>query len=121
MVRKIMKNIIIYCKKNSISLTYSYDNWYKAGFAIASVFSYDVGVKYYLKLCELDGVGHHKEKCISMLQYCYRNIRPNGITFGTLIHFAKQKGFVIIKRRSKSKLSATSSLPAEATLPSSEN
>lgn len=121
MVRKIMKYIIIYCKKNGISLTNSYDNWYKAGFAIASVFSYDVGLKYYLKLCELDGVGYHREKCISMLQYCYRNIRPNGITFGTLIHFAKQKGFVIIKRRSKLKLSVTSSPPVAAILPSSEN
>ena len=40
--------------KKDISEIKNYDEWLRVGFAIASTFNYDIGIKYYLKLSKLD-------------------------------------------------------------------
>lgn len=50
--RNVLSSIIKYLSKRNLSITYTYDEWLRVGFAIASTFNYDLGVKYYLALCK---------------------------------------------------------------------
>jgi len=100
--RKIISLIIKYLTRNEISITSSFDEWYRVAIAIASVFSYDVGKKYYLSLCELDKEKHNEYKSINMLEYCYNNRNLNitsAITLGTIVYYAKSKGFITKKEK----------------------
>lgn len=92
--RKTIVRIIKYLKKNRISITNSYEEWYRVAYAIATSFTFDIGERYYLSLCELDGVKHDEIQSKNMLLYCYNNNKGT-ITFNTLIFFAKSKGFII--------------------------
>lgn len=99
------KNIILiikYLKRKNLSITYSYDEWLRVAIAIAVSFSYDLGEKYFLRLCELDGVKYDESESIKLLKYCYNNRNvdlSSGITFGTIVFYAKQKGFKTKKDR----------------------
>jgi len=96
--RNTMRQIIKYLTKRSLSITETHDEWLKVSFAIASTFSYDVGEKYFLSLCRLDQTKHSEEKSINLLKSSYNNRKldvKNGITFATIIFFAKNKGFKI--------------------------
>ncbi len=98
--KKMILLIIKYLKRKNISITSSFDEWFRVAIAIASTFSYDLGEKYYLSLCELDGAKHDELESINILKYCYNNRKldaPSAISFGTLIYYAKQKGFVTKK------------------------
>lgn len=95
--RKIVKLIIKYLERKNVSITSSFEEWFKVAIAIANAFSYDVGEKYYLRLCELDREKHNEAESIEMLKYCYNNRKldfDSRITLGTLIHYAKSKGFI---------------------------
>jgi hypothetical protein len=87
-----MYSIIKFLTKRGRSITESYRNWYQVAFAIANTFTYEIGIKYYLTLCKLDGKNHNETQSISMLNYCYENTDGN-FTFGTLIYFAKEVGY----------------------------
>ena len=93
MIRKIIK----YLTKRNLSITETNDDWVKVSFAVASAFSYDIGEKYFLSLCRLDGKKHNEEKSISLLKSSYnrRSSSANGINFGTIVFFSKSKGFKI--------------------------
>lgn len=95
--RKSMRQIIKYLTKKKLSITSTHDEWLKVSFAIASAFSYDVGEKYFLALCRLDQIKHDEEKSINLLKSSYNNRKLDieAITFGTIIFFAKNKGFKI--------------------------
>lgn len=90
--RKIVGAIIKYLEKNKISITGSYYEWFSVAMAIVTAFNYDVGEKYYLRLCRLDGAKHDEAASISLLRYCYEHSNFD-ITLGTLIYFAQRKGF----------------------------
>ena len=92
--RDTIDKIIKFLKGKKLSITYDYENWYKVALAIANTFTYDLGQKYYLYLCELDGDKHEEYKSIYNLQYCYRNRKLNKVNFATIIYLAEEKGFV---------------------------
>lgn len=97
--RKIVGSIIKYLEKNRLSITGSYDEWFSVAMAIVTAFNYDVGEKYYLRLCRLDGAKHDEAASISMLRYCYEHSNFD-ITLGTLIYFAQRKGYKMTQKGS---------------------
>jgi len=86
-----MSKVIRYLEKRSISITASHDEWMRVAFGIANSFTYDVGQRYFLRLCRLDGVAHNEEGSIRMLEACYYGNR-GGITLGTILHYARERG-----------------------------
>jgi hypothetical protein len=80
-----IQEIIKFLRKRNLSITSTYESWYRVAYAISNTFTYDLGEKYYLQLCRLDGQRHNEEESIAMLQYCYVNSK-RAISFGT-IHF----------------------------------
>ena len=91
--RESIVKIIKYFKKCEISITKTYENWYKVGLAIANTFTYDLGKTYFLDLCRLDGANHDEYKSIWLLEYCYRNRKPNTVNFATILYLAELNGF----------------------------
>jgi len=90
--KKMIIKIIKYLKKNKISITSTYDDWYRVALAIANSFTHDVGEKYFLSLCELDGTKHDEVQSKNILIYCYNNSQGD-IKFKTIVFLAKNKGF----------------------------
>jgi hypothetical protein len=91
--RKTIQSIINYLTKRKISITASYEEWFRVGYAIANTFTYDIGEKYYLKLCRLDGSRHDEIESKNMLLYCYKNSRGD-ISFSTIVYYASNKGYL---------------------------
>ena len=90
--RKIIASIIKYLKKRNLSITYSYDEWLRVGFAIANTFNYDLGLKYFIELSCLDKQKFNKEECVDKLLECY-NKGTGEVTFGTIVDMAQKKGY----------------------------
>lgn len=98
--RKIISLIIKYLKRKETSITSSFDEWLRVALAISSTFSYDLGEKYFLNLCQLDKEKHNELESKDILKYCYNNRNlemSSSISFGTIIFYAKEKGFVTKK------------------------
>jgi hypothetical protein len=87
-----MASIIKYLEKRHISITGNYDRWVRVALAIASTFTYDVGERYFLRLCRLDGVAHDEQGSIHLLKSCYYSSR-DAITCGTIWYYAKETGY----------------------------
>jgi hypothetical protein len=92
--KEMISKIIEYLSTRELSITENYDSWYRVALAIANTFTLDLGIKYFLNLCRIDGINHDEEKCIGLLEYCYRNRRIGQINFSTIVYLAKQKGFL---------------------------
>ncbi|WP_272022525.1 BT4734/BF3469 family protein [Olleya namhaensis] len=95
--RQILNLIIKYLKRKEISITSSFDEWIRVALAISSAFSYDLGEKYFLNLCELDKENHDELESKNVLKYCYNNRKLDSsstISLGTIVFYAKQKGFI---------------------------
>lgn len=91
--RETIDKIIKFLKNRKLSITSTYNDWYRVGLAIANTFTYELGKKYYLYLCELDGISHDEYKSINLLDYCYRNRKIKEVNFSTIIYLAEQQGF----------------------------
>ncbi|GHU15077.1 hypothetical protein FACS1894163_00620 [Spirochaetia bacterium] len=87
--REQIAKFIKYLKKKNLSITNTYEKWYRVAYAIANTFTYDIGEKYFLQLCRLDGTRHDEEKSKEMLQYCYVNSKKS-ISFGTIQFYFKE-------------------------------
>jgi len=92
--RNIIEDIISYLTKKHLSITRSYDDWYRVAFAIADTFTCDIGEKYFLKLSKLDGTGYDEIGSKKLLMDCYDNSRGR-IKFGTLIEKAQGQGYIL--------------------------
>lgn len=90
--RNVVSSIVKYVEKCKISITPNYNDWFCVAMAIVTVFNYDVGERYYLRLCRLDGPKHDENASKSMLQYCYEHSNFD-ITLGTLVYLAQRKGY----------------------------
>ena len=90
--RKTITNIIKYLNRNSLSITWSYQEWYSVARAISKSFTFDVGWAYFLQLSRMDKKKFNENECHNLLINCYENNRDE-ISFGTIIHLAKEKGF----------------------------
>lgn len=90
--RKLMTDIIRHLTNKNKSITHSYDEWCKVAMAIANSFTYDIGIKYFLKLSELDTLKYNAIQCTNFLNNCYET-RNGNVTFGSIIYLANQKGY----------------------------
>lgn len=98
--RKMISLIIRYLNRKELSITSSFDEWLRVALAIASTFSYDLGEKYFLSLCELDKEKHNELESKNILKYCYNNRNleiSSTISLGTIVFYAKEKGFITKK------------------------
>lgn len=84
--------IIRYLSRRGLSITSTYEDWYRVAYAIANAFTYDIGSKLYMRLCELDKGRFDRENSEKMLLYCYENSK-NQISFATIIYLAKLQGY----------------------------
>lgn len=87
-----INSIIKYLSKREKSITYDYTHWYRVAFAIASTFTFDLGERYFLELCRLDGNRHNEEESKHILQYCYLRNRHE-ITLGTIVKYTQELGY----------------------------
>lgn len=92
--KKTVQKIIKFLKKNKLSITENYENWYRIAYAIANSFTHDIGEKYYLQICEQDGGRYDEFQSKHMLLYCYQNSH-GAISFKTLVYMAVKKGYII--------------------------
>ncbi len=90
--RATMQSIIKYLSNRNLSITGDYESWYRVGFALANTFTHNIGEKYFLTLCRLDGSLHDEIASRNMLDYCYRNTRGD-IGFSTIYFLASKLGF----------------------------
>ncbi|MFZ1633903.1 MAG: BT4734/BF3469 family protein, partial [Chitinophagales bacterium] len=85
--------IIKFLGTKQLSITNSYDEWFKVAMAIANTFTYDVGVKYFLKLSSLDSNKYNEIESKNFLVNCYET-RNGSIKFNTIIFLANKKGYM---------------------------
>lgn len=71
--KRAMKDIIIYLTKRRIVITGEYENRYKIAYAIANTFTYDLGLKFYLSLCQIETLKYNQNRETTLLEYCYQN------------------------------------------------
>lgn len=90
--RKLISDIIRYLTNKNLSITYSYTQWCKVAMAIANSFTYDTGLKYFLKLCKLDVSKYNETHCVNFLNNCYET-KNGSVTFASIIHLANEKGY----------------------------
>ena len=96
--RKAIQAIIRFLSKRGLSITNNYEEWYKVAYAIANSFTHDIGEKYYLSLCKLDGLKYNETASKNMLQYCYEN-SSDRIKFNTIIFLATKKDYQMNSQR----------------------
>jgi len=96
--RKIMTDIIRYLSKKKSSITYSYSEWCKVAMAIANTFTYEIGLKYFLKICVLDEDKYNEISCTNFLNNCYET-RKGNINFSSIVYLANQKGYQTKKQK----------------------
>jgi hypothetical protein len=98
--RKQIQCIIKYLEKRDLSITFTYEMWYRVAYSISNTFTYDVGLNYYISLCKLDSEKFNESNCRNMLNYCYENSLGQ-ITFSTILYLAYEKGFKVLLQRSE--------------------
>jgi hypothetical protein len=94
--RYLMHNLIKYLEKRKLSITNSYDDWFRVATAIANTFTYDIGLKYFLRLSKIDTLKYNEITCTNMLISIYENKIPEKINFETIIYLAQKQGYEII-------------------------
>jgi hypothetical protein len=85
--------IIKYLTNKDLSITNTYEDWYRVAIAIANTFTYDIGKKYFIKLSQIDKNKFNENECDNLLLYTYENRRVNEISFKTIEYLASQKGY----------------------------
>ncbi len=90
--RKLMTDIIRYLTNKNKSITYSYAEWCKVAMAITDSFTYDIGLKYFIKLSRLDNTKYNEVDCTNFLLNCYETKNGN-VSFGSIIYLANQRGY----------------------------
>lgn len=96
--RKAIQAIIKYLTKHNLSITYTYDEWYRVAIAISNSFTYEIGEKYFLNLCRIDKDKFNEIDCKNLLIYSYENSN-NEISFKTIEFLATNKGYKIKNQR----------------------
>jgi len=91
--RKTIQSIIKFLIKHNLSITESYEEWYRVAYAIASSFTYDLGEKYFFSLSKLDIDKFNETNCRNMLNYAYSN-SSGKINFSSIIYYANQQGYL---------------------------
>jgi hypothetical protein len=90
--RKIMTDIIRNLTNKKLSITNSYSEWCKVAMAISNTFTYEIGLRYFLKLSNLDTKKYNEIECTNFLNNCYET-RKRNVNFSSIIYLANQKGY----------------------------
>ncbi|SIT08952.1 BT4734/BF3469 family protein [Chryseobacterium gambrini] len=90
--RMLMSNIIKYLSRKKLSITNSYEDWSKVSMALANSFTYDIGLKYFLKLSQLDQEKYNEINATNFLLNAYEN-QKGLINFSSIIFLANQKNY----------------------------
>jgi hypothetical protein len=90
--KRLFARLLKYLQTRKLSITTTYDDWYRVALAIANSFNPDIGKRYFLQLSALDD-NYDEYKCLELLDYCYRHKREGAITFRTIVHMAKTHDF----------------------------
>jgi len=90
--RKLMTDILRFLRNKSLSITYTYEDWCKVAMAISNSFTYDVGLKYFLKLSAMDSEKFNEITCTNFLMNCYET-RKGNLNFSSIVYLANQKGY----------------------------
>lgn len=96
--RKIMSDIIRFLNNKDLSITNKYEEWCKVGMAISNSFTYDIGIKYFLKLSSLDSGKFNEATCTNFLNNCYET-RKGNVNFNSIVYLANQKGYKTKKQK----------------------
>ena len=96
--RYTIASILRFLGKKKLSITNSYEQWYKVAMAISNTFTYEIGEKYFLKLSSLDKTKFNDVNCKNFLLNCYES-RNGAVKFRTIVYFANQKGYITKKQR----------------------
>lgn len=99
--RNTIQAIIKFLIRKNLSVTESYEDWFKVALAIANSFTYEIGEKYFLRLSALDPQKFDVVKCKNMLIHCYHN-RRGKVNFSTIIFLARTQGYQKNKRKESS-------------------
>ncbi|HEY5535533.1 MAG TPA: BT4734/BF3469 family protein [Ignavibacteria bacterium] len=90
--RKIMTDIIRHLKNKKLSITYNYEEWCKVAMAISNTFTFEIGLKYFLKLSSLDKNKFNETVCTNFLINCYET-RKGNVNFSSIVYLANQKEY----------------------------
>lgn len=96
--RKIMSDIIRFLNNKNLSITSKYEEWCKVGMAISNSFTYDIGIKYFLKLSSLDIGKFNEVTCTNFLNNCYET-RKGNVNFNSIVYLANQQGYKTKKQK----------------------
>lgn len=96
--RKIMTDIIRFLSNKNLSITNKYEEWCKVGMAISNSFTYDIGIKYFLKLSMLDNEKFNEVTCTNFLNNCYET-RKGNVNFNSIVYLANLKGYKTKKQK----------------------
>ena len=105
--RHSMDKIVKYLEKKHLSITYNYEQWVGVAFAIATTFHKDYGRKIFLRLCRLDADKHNEFKSDKLLYKAYTTNRGER-TFGTILQYAEQKGWIVNAKGAKASCNGVS-------------
>ncbi|MCH6201317.1 PriCT-2 domain-containing protein [Aquiflexum sp. LQ15W] len=101
--------IIRFLEKKKLSITTSYEEWYKVAMAIANTFTYEVGERCFLKLSSMDKTKFNEIECKNFLLNCYE-ARRGAIKFSTIVYFANEIGYRTKKQRERGSEAVNESL-----------
>jgi len=90
--RKTMSDIMRYLIRKQLSITSTYPTWCRVAMAISNSFTFEIGLKYFLKLSSLDKDKFDERICTNFLTNCYET-RKGNVNFNTIVFLANQAGF----------------------------
>ncbi|SDH07594.1 Primase C terminal 2 (PriCT-2) [Flavobacterium omnivorum] len=91
--RKTISSIISYLSRKNLSITNSYQDWYKVAMVISNTFTYEIGEKYFLKLSSMDLHKYNETNCKNFLLNCFES-RNGVVKFTSIIYLANNKGYL---------------------------
>jgi len=95
--RKTIGAIIKFLERKNLSITTSYENWYKVAMSISNSFTYDIGLKYFKRFSAIDKEKYDETNCANFLLNCYES-RNGSIEFNYIysshLGFRETKDFI---------------------------
>ena len=91
-----MNSLCKFLRKRNLSITSTYGEWFNIAQAIANIFPYSIGEKYFIGLCKLDGDRNDEDASIKKLKECYLQRREDNepkFGFKSIKEAAKAKGW----------------------------
>jgi hypothetical protein len=88
-----LTDIVEYCEKEEVSITYDYEHWLKVSFALGGMkIPEEEKISLFLRLCRLDGENHYEQASKLKIEHSIENATGE-ITIGTVFRYAKEFGY----------------------------